>query len=503
MKLIKGDSSCKDLSIYNTLSHRWSQSAIVKLDKSTLQTLRAGLAEDLFPRTFELAMRITRAMGVPYLWIDSLSIQQDDPSDWLNEAVQMDKVYSLAYCNIAATADDCKFGDLRQYRPSPELILDTLVMVACRSNNLPKGIYRVIQDGYFDRDIHEAPLNQRGWVFQERFFSRRILNLTTKELMWECQTLSASGSWPMGVPGPVSTRSRSFGARAGLALGAKQSHQDAKAGWRAVVAAYSKTALTYAQDRSVAISGIAKEFQSLLKDDYLAGMWKSNIVSNLLWHVDDYAENIVDVRSKDLENTSPSFSWLSLENAVRLGSEENAATLRSEEDDPSYVRRVPMAKFVRSELDYVTHDRTGPLRFGKIFLSGSLREIRLSRNDKWTIRPMHRRHKPYWKMTFEGNECDSAIWPDFGRCDLPRETTSHRHFILPLLGHQSSFSSEIRIDGLVLEQTDPKLLSFRRIGTFVLAGPSARAVLGKIRIVNGRPDLQYDFERAEHIICIE
>ncbi|KAF2434552.1 heterokaryon incompatibility, partial [Tothia fuscella] len=37
-----------------------------------------------------------------YLWIDSLCIVQDSTSDWQQESSIMGKVYSSAYCSIAA-----------------------------------------------------------------------------------------------------------------------------------------------------------------------------------------------------------------------------------------------------------------------------------------------------------------------------------------------------------------------------------------------------------------
>jgi hypothetical protein len=35
---------------------------------------------------------------------------------------------------------------------------------------------------------NEMPLNGRGWIFQERLLSRRVLNMCGEEMVWECNT---------------------------------------------------------------------------------------------------------------------------------------------------------------------------------------------------------------------------------------------------------------------------------------------------------------------------
>jgi hypothetical protein len=71
------------------------------------------------PKTFQDAIIVTHELGVPYLWIDSLCIIQDDISDWDREASQTARVYTNAYINIAAlNSDDDAKGFLRT-RPFP------------------------------------------------------------------------------------------------------------------------------------------------------------------------------------------------------------------------------------------------------------------------------------------------------------------------------------------------------------------------------------------------
>src|SRR5438034_1924444 len=54
------------------------------------------------PKTFQDAVLLTRALGVRYLWIDSLCIIQDDEKDWKRENPKMGEVYQYATITIAA-----------------------------------------------------------------------------------------------------------------------------------------------------------------------------------------------------------------------------------------------------------------------------------------------------------------------------------------------------------------------------------------------------------------
>jgi hypothetical protein len=45
--------------------------------------------------------------------------------------------------------------------------------------------------------------------------------------------------------------------------------------------------LTYDRDKLVALSGLVSELQSIMDDKYLAGLWKRNMVKDLVWWVED------------------------------------------------------------------------------------------------------------------------------------------------------------------------------------------------------------------------
>ena len=89
---------------YACLSHCWGEAALVS---TTIETLRehinTGIAWELLPKTFQDAIVVTRALGIPYLWIDSLCIVQNDTQDWARESVKMAEIYRHGEITLAAT----------------------------------------------------------------------------------------------------------------------------------------------------------------------------------------------------------------------------------------------------------------------------------------------------------------------------------------------------------------------------------------------------------------
>ncbi|KAF9766040.1 hypothetical protein IL306_001587, partial [Fusarium sp. DS 682] len=99
--------SLEDARPYLTLSHRWGGSAsIVKLTAQTDDALSTEFPISSLPKTFREAIAVTRRFGVPYLWIDSLCIRQDDPDDWATQGSIMGYIYLNGLCNIAASAGE-------------------------------------------------------------------------------------------------------------------------------------------------------------------------------------------------------------------------------------------------------------------------------------------------------------------------------------------------------------------------------------------------------------
>lgn len=163
---------------FAALSYPWGASGIHRHYSTTVANYEehkdAILLENL-PSLLQDAVRVARAMEVPYLWIDALCIIQGPEGDFKYEAERMEDVFSAAYCVIAASrstgVSDGFLGERKQRRvvthPHSRLFLA-----------------EDIDD--FQHDVIEGPLNQRGWVLQERALARRTIYFTEKQIYWEC-----------------------------------------------------------------------------------------------------------------------------------------------------------------------------------------------------------------------------------------------------------------------------------------------------------------------------
>jgi hypothetical protein len=86
---------------YLALSHMWGKVEQLKLTTSILKSFQADVPFNHLSPIYKEAVRVTRALGYRYLWIDSLCIVQDSAEDWEYEASRMAIVYGNAVCNLA------------------------------------------------------------------------------------------------------------------------------------------------------------------------------------------------------------------------------------------------------------------------------------------------------------------------------------------------------------------------------------------------------------------
>lgn len=81
--------------------------------------------------------------------------------------------------------------------------------------------------------------------------------------------------------------------------------------WTEVVEAYSGCALTFPQDKFLAISGMAHTMAPEMGCAYLAGMWRRDLEHQLLWKVTTPQRAITDDRTR-----GPCWSWASRDGGV-------------------------------------------------------------------------------------------------------------------------------------------------------------------------------------------
>jgi hypothetical protein len=85
--------------------------------------------------------------------------------------------------------------------------------------------------------------------------------------------------------------------------------------WQHIVEKYSARSLTVAGDKFPAISGIASKIHKATSSGYLAGLWKTNLASDLLWSASPSKSAKAHCFALE-EWRAPSFSWASLDTPV-------------------------------------------------------------------------------------------------------------------------------------------------------------------------------------------
>lgn len=363
--------------------------------KLTVRNLEVFLTEGItvggFPKTFrEAVIFASRLEGVRYIWIDSLCIMQKSEEDtaqafvedWLSQSAVMDKIYHQSYLNLSATvAPDSSRGIFFPRNPKTlcedEVILNvtdlarpgnevdkqrrwtrTKSHLGCLVFNHRraklKSLWKkckIIDASFWEDLIERAPVNTRGWVYQERLLAPRVLHFCGNQIAWECSEFDCSEIHPEGIPGvtlnmngQVVKGDRLKGltpAREGemLRIARMDSINRPKFEdpdkdlpriytyelWKRIVEVYSQKNLSYPGDKLIALSGIARNFfeekltpvldDAQVRHQYVAGMWEEYLESQLLWHVEVVFEKgqFCSNQAQRHADRAPSFSWASLD----------------------------------------------------------------------------------------------------------------------------------------------------------------------------------------------
>lgn len=216
------------------------------------------------PLTYQHAVDFTRAMAVDFLWLDSLCILQDSKEDWERESMKMGQIYCQSKFTIGANlADNAHGGLFSDDGTDFNWQISTLLPEGQRSN-------LVLTNG---RAIPSStPLSKRAWASQEEMMSPRMIDCTNCGLFWKCQREQHN------IEGP-SQFAKETSANTWFAEHGRASHL-----WYSrIIPEYSKRAITFASDRLLAISAIAKQLAQGCKMQYVVGLWYEELALGLIW----------------------------------------------------------------------------------------------------------------------------------------------------------------------------------------------------------------------------
>lgn len=369
----------------------------------------------------------------------------------------MAQVYGNSLCNIAATgASNDEEGCFRDR----DVSLIKRCTIKSQWDDQINKTWEIISPHFWDTRTNRAPLNRRGWVMQERWLSPRVLHYGRDQLLWECSELDACETYPDGLPKPLRNALSGFKLDPELLKPLKYRSQDDPTTsdpyllysgvWDQIVKKYCVTSLTKGEDRLVAISGIAKRIQGLLDDEYLAGLWRKTLPSQLLWMVDHRALVTGLHLTMPRSYWAPSWSWASLDHEV---------VFPIKGDDYSVIT------ILDAGVTPIGSDSTGQIKDGFIRLKGKLYPAEMISSPGHTriISVLH------------------VISKDLGGYCLldaqPQDSGTRNVYFLPILSYIDK--EEPSLKGLILQAASRGNGTYERIGKYSVYGEKPCSIINQ------------------------
>ncbi|KAJ4114317.1 hypothetical protein NW769_005103 [Fusarium oxysporum] len=167
---------------YMTLSYRWAKNPSIVLLNSNLEEFRTSAPISRLPKTFKEAITVAHS-----------------PEDWAREPLQMHQVYANSACTISATASEGPDEGLFRSRIVQETLIGHIKVQF--ADGKPRRFD--VWDQHHMQRLTQGPLTDRGWVFQERILSPRVLHFTKTQAVWECFEMHKSEMFPRWSPRPA------------------------------------------------------------------------------------------------------------------------------------------------------------------------------------------------------------------------------------------------------------------------------------------------------------
>jgi hypothetical protein len=282
---------------YMALSYVWGGIPMLASTKKNFADLhRPGCLNQRsdVPQVVKDAMVLVNMLGSRYLWVDRLCIVQDSPHKH-DHISKMDIIYSHALLTIAAV-DGLNAGtNLPGILPRSRLpVLHEEVLNGVQYKSEPASLDRILEASIYER---------RGWTFQERMLSRRVLYISNQQVYFQCNVSIRSESHPREF------KRERFDDKYSWGLGQRiddirlrgayeeqvlndvlETGQNKKDHWLSdlavyqnLVEEYSHRELTYPTDMLNAFSGFTAIFEECSGGRFVSGIPISVLSAALLW----------------------------------------------------------------------------------------------------------------------------------------------------------------------------------------------------------------------------
>ena len=254
--------------------------------------------------------------------------------------------------------------------------------------------------------------------------------------------------------------------------------------------------LTRGTDKLIALSGIAKRFQALTNDTYVAGMWQKHLAQQLHWHTNTRSSVVRSGESDAMQSAkateqeewrAPSWSRASIDDPT-------SPSLDTSQSESGLLIRVDGV-----QIRAVSNDVTGVLKGASLRLQGTLKAVSFRRR---LVKPGR---LPYWDTYIADQDMHVHFYPDRPGLDLATLSAQHLLFYVPSNLRASSSGPGSTLDSLALQLVDAARAVYRRIGLISAGKPERIATMMALQAEeHAHPCLQYSKKSPHyrHTICL-
>ncbi len=250
--------------------------------------------------------------------MDSLFVIQDNPDDQAQQMGPMDLIYSSTVLTIVAASGDTADVYLAGMNSNPRKFRQHIEDM--------QGITLANRPNIFKDAIKKSVWNSRAWTFRERLLSLRVLFVGKERCFFSCQhrqdafiesdDVIESGLHRKFMP-------KVFKDHAPMMMPSSGSVNVSS--YRRVVEAYTSRQLTLASNMLNAFEGIATGFRPLFRSDFIFGLPRSKLDSQLLWQPSGPS-----IRRRDPGSGQPlfpSWTWAGWVGPVKCNIDENLSRI--------------------------------------------------------------------------------------------------------------------------------------------------------------------------------
>ena len=325
--------SCTQRCDYIALSYCWGDgTAVKKTSEKMLKCRQSGLLAEDLPPLYREVVAVARGLNIGYLWIDAVCMIQHSEKDKEEEMMKMGGIYRGALVVVVAGTAKSPLDSLLRVKPQAgqSNTWRTASLIRYEGMDLDVKFRKRAKVAHLFPDAtDDTPIAKRAWCFQERLMANRCLVFCDDEVVWECRSccLCECGGEQEHFSVPDVAEWRRMMPRYEQMLlplaeqeplqldGTLKYFADAEAAysfWKTAVNNYSGRALTLKAGRLPAISAVASTVAGATGDDYLAGLWRNDLLGGLCW---------VTIPERDSrphqEYIAPTWSWASHPGMVR------------------------------------------------------------------------------------------------------------------------------------------------------------------------------------------